>query len=136
MSQNTSVSDEVQLPITIKTSSVAVSFKAFFILAVFLTLFLYSVISFLKIWDTTCRAISHSQNYQSPAPTDQKPEVEEEESFQGAAGRPSRFGFEDLTGMVSLRAKTLIFFQSLKILQQRRSRWLLGVKYVNSLLIF
>ena len=130
MSQNTSVSDEVQPPITIKTSSVAVSFKAFFILAVFLTLFLYSVISFLKIWDTTCRAISHSQNYQSPAPTDQKPEVGEEESFQGAAGRPSRFGFEDLTGspgsLVSLEATTLIFFQSLKILQPRRSRWLLG----------
>ena len=80
MSQNTSNFDEVQPPITIKTSSVAVSFKAFFILAVFLGLFLYSVISFLKIWDTTCRAISHSQNYQSPA-TDKKPEVEGEESF-------------------------------------------------------
>ena len=74
MSQNASVFDEVQPPITIKTSGVGVSFKELFILAVFLALFLYSVISFLKIWDTSYRAISQSQNYQSPPLTNQTEE--------------------------------------------------------------
>ena len=74
MSQKTSNFDEVQPPITIKTSGLGVSFKEFFILAVFLALFLYSVISFLKIWDTSYRAISQSQNYQSPPLTNQTEE--------------------------------------------------------------
>ena len=45
-------------------------------MAVFLALFLYSVISFLKTWNTTCRAISHSHNYQSPL-TNQAEEEDE-----------------------------------------------------------
>ena len=130
MSQNTSVFDEVQTPITIKTSGVGVSFKEFFILAVFLALFLYSVISFLKTWNTTCRAISHSHNYQSPDLTNQTQQQEEKEKEELQVDLPGLYLkiFDCQSGRrtVSLRATTLIFFQTRKILQQRRSRWWLG----------
>ena len=79
MSENTSVFDEGQPPITIKTSGVGVSFKELFILALFLALFLYSVLSFLKTWDTAYRPISQSHIYQSPAPTNQTHQEEQEE---------------------------------------------------------
>ena len=82
MSQNASVSDEVQPPITIKTSGLGVSFKEFFILAVFLAIFLYSVISFLKIWDTSYRAISQTHNYQSTPPLTNQTEGEKKNDYQ------------------------------------------------------
>ena len=82
MSENISVvGDSVSLPdFKVRTSGTAVSLKEFLILALFLAVFLYSVISFLKIWDSTYRDISQSHFYQDRTEDNHK----EEQSLEAA----------------------------------------------------
>ena len=77
MSYNISVCDDLQQNVKITSSEVPVSFKEFFIFTLFLAVFLYSVISFLKIWNMNYRSINHIDFYQDTI--ELKEEGEEEE---------------------------------------------------------
>ena len=66
-----------------KTQGVSVSFKEIFILGLFLAVFLYSLISFLKIWNTTYRGISHIEYYQDRTEEREEDKEKEEEELEG-----------------------------------------------------
>ena len=78
MSHNISVCDDLQQNVKITSSGVPVSFKEFFIFTLFLAVFLYSVISFLKIWNMNYRSINHIDFYQDTIELKEEGEEEEE----------------------------------------------------------
>ena len=82
MSHNISVCDDLQQNVKITSSGIPVSFKEFFIFTLFLAVFLYSVISFLKIWNMNYRSINHIDFYQDTI--ELKDEGEEEEEGERA----------------------------------------------------
>ena len=64
---------------SMKTQGVSVSLKEIFILSLFLAIFLYSLISFLKIWNTTYKGISHFEYSQDRSAAREQEEGKEEE---------------------------------------------------------